>query len=114
MAGEIITSCPLCLALNDPADMVDIEIDRVVPQGRAHVLLDRGCGSAVVRAMARAGEPLAKELIDLDRKEAELPPAIADAGKPKSDSGNAPEIPGDLGEKSTIGSKEPDDGKSAA
>ena len=75
MAGEIVTSCPLCLALDEAAGFVDIEIERVVPKGRAHVLLCRSCASAVVRAMAQAGEPLAKELVDLDKLEVEQPPA---------------------------------------
>lgn len=114
MAGEIVTSCPLCLALSDPGDMVDIEIDRVVPRGRAHVLLCRSCGSAAVRAMAKAGEPLAKELIDLDAKEAASSPASGDAGKPTSGSGPAPGISGELEQKRSTGSGEPDDGKSAA
>ncbi len=70
MAFTMVTSCPLCLALSDPEDMLDIEIERIVPKGRAHVLLCRSCGSQVVRAMAKAGEPLAQELIDLDKKEA--------------------------------------------
>ncbi len=88
MAGEIVTSCPLCLALSDPGDMIDIEIDRVVPRGRAHVLLCRGCGSQVVRAMAKAGEALANELIELDAKEAVQPPASDETGtqeEPKDD-----------------------------
>lgn len=75
MAGEIVTSCPLCLALSDPVDMLDIEIDRIVPRGRAHVLLCRICGSATVRAMALAGEPLAQELLQLDQKATERAPA---------------------------------------
>jgi hypothetical protein len=79
MAFTMVTSCPLCLALSDPEDMLDIEIDRFVPKGRAHVLLCRSCGSQVVRAMAKAGEPLAQELIDLDNQEAERPPASAEA-----------------------------------
>lgn len=85
MAGEIVTSCPLCLALGDPTDMLDIEIDRTVPRGRAHVLLCRSCGSAAVRAMAAAGEPLAKELIDLDAKAAEQPPASDGGASEKPD-----------------------------
>jgi hypothetical protein len=74
MAFTMVTSCPLCLALSDPEDMLDIEIERIVPKGRAHVLLCRSCGSQVIRAMAKAGEPLAQELIDLDAKEAEPTP----------------------------------------
>lgn len=92
MAAEIVTSCPLCLALSDPADMIDFEIDRVVPRGRTHVLLCRSCGSSLVRAMAKADEPLAKELIDADAKAAEQPPASAE----------------------TTATQEPDDGKSPA
>lgn len=107
MTGEIVTSCPLCLALSDTADMIDVEIERVVPRGRAHVQLCRSCGSATVRAMAAAGEPLAKELVDFDRTVAAQPPATDDAVKPTSDSGPSPEIPGELGEKSTTGSEEP-------
>jgi hypothetical protein len=87
MAGEIVTSCPLCLALSDPTDMIDVEIDRVVPKGRAHVLLCRICGSAIVRAMAQAGEPLAKDLIELDHAEAERPPARDEKRNPAGDPG---------------------------
>lgn len=83
MTGEIVTSCPLCLALSDPADLVDIEIERVVPKGLAHVQLCRSCGSAVVRSMAKAGEPLAKELIEVDRKEAEKQAADGETGRPE-------------------------------
>jgi hypothetical protein len=89
MAGEIVTSCPLCLALSDPADMLDFEIERTVPKGRAHVQICRLCGSQVVRAMAQAGEPLARELIDADKTAAEPKPEIsrvAPVGAPVTES----------------------------
>ncbi len=114
MAFTMVTSCPLCLALSDPEDMLDIEIDRVVPKGRAHVLLCRSCGSQVVRAMAKAGEPLAQELIDLDRKEAEKPPASESTNAqltPDSTSG-AVETKGES--QAPHADKEPTDDKSAA
>ena len=73
MAGNFATSCPLCMAVDDPEGMVTVEIDRIVPKSRVTVVLCRSCGSAVVRAMSALGEPLARELVN-SQPAAEEPP----------------------------------------
>lgn len=59
--NTMATSCPLCLGTDEVGSMVTVEIDRIIPKGKAAIMICRSCTGAVIRA-ARHADP---ELLDL-------------------------------------------------
>jgi len=57
----MFSSCPLCLGPDEVTSMVTVEIDRIIPKGRAAILICRSCVGAVIRA----GEVVEPELAEI-------------------------------------------------
>ena len=54
----MVSTCPLCLGPEEVESMLTIKIDRIVPRGRAAIMLCRSCAAAVDRAIKASDETL--------------------------------------------------------
>ncbi len=54
----MVSTCPLCAGPEEVLSMVTVEIDRIIPKGRAAILICRICAGAVIRASRHIEPPL--------------------------------------------------------
>src|SRR5229473_3599863 len=47
----MVSTCPLCGGPEEVLSMVTVEIDRIIPKGRATIVICRICAGAVIRAV---------------------------------------------------------------
>ena len=71
----MVSSCPLCAGPEEVPSMVTVEIDRIIPKGRAAILLCRSCAGAVIRAVRKLEPPLLSTEFWINEVKADAPPA---------------------------------------
>jgi len=54
----MVSTCPLCAGPEEVLSMVTVEIDRIIPKGRATIVICRSCCCAVLDASAKLDDPL--------------------------------------------------------
>ncbi len=54
----MVSTCPLCAGPEEVLSMVTVEIDRIIPKGRAAIMICRSCAGAVIRAVEALDVPL--------------------------------------------------------
>jgi len=67
----MVSSCPLCAGPEEVPSMVVVEIDRIIPKGRAAIMICRSCAGAVIRAAERVEPELAEITSWFDRMKAQ-------------------------------------------
>ena len=83
MAKSIAKSCPLCLSVNDPADMLPVTMEHSTPPQSAPMYLCRLCVLEIVKCAMRS------ELIDPGEVFPDAP--ISSSTDRPADSGSAPD-----------------------
>ncbi len=68
----MVSSCPLCLGPDEVPSMVTVAIDRIIPKGRAAILICRSCCGAVIRACRHIEPPLLSPQFWLDEFKSDL------------------------------------------
>ena len=81
---NVATSCPLCLNVEDPAGMLTVRIESVVPKGRRELLICIRCADSVVDSRLNANQaPKREELSDARIDTTDSPgPGDSTAGAP--------------------------------
>jgi hypothetical protein len=78
----MVSTCPLCLGPDEVPSMVTVEIDRIIPTGRAAILICRSCVGAVIRAGYRVEPELAEITALFERMQAKSTAALVPANYP--------------------------------
>ncbi|SRR5712691_1865774 len=73
----MVSTCPLCAGPEEVLSMVTVEIDRIIPKGRAAIVICRSCVGATIRA-ARHADPDLLDLILTEREQAAIRAAASE------------------------------------
>jgi len=85
----MVSTCPLCGGPEEVPSMVTVEIDRIIPKGRAAIMLCRNCCGAVIRACRTIEPPLLTTRFWLDEVKRDLAGTGMPANYPCARCGNA-------------------------